>query len=187
MNPRERIIQKALLLFYQQGVNTTGINQIIAESRVAKASFYNHFPSKDDLIAQCIEEYCIMVQKIIKKIFNRSASFNDFINKWTDFLLTQSKEKNYNGCPVANIAFAIDCKDKKYKNKITQTHDTWIAEFSEIIKNARKNKEIKSSEPDQKLAQRFFHFYEGALTMWKMTGTTIYIEDLKSLYNKMLF
>lgn len=36
-------------LFYKQGYRATGINEVIQKSGVAKATFYSHFPSKDDL------------------------------------------------------------------------------------------------------------------------------------------
>lgn len=36
-------------LFYKQGYKATGINEVIEKSGVAKATFYSHFPSKDDL------------------------------------------------------------------------------------------------------------------------------------------
>lgn len=48
--PRERIVETALRLFYANGIRGVGIDRIIAESEVAKASFYRHFPSKDDLV-----------------------------------------------------------------------------------------------------------------------------------------
>jgi len=47
---RERIIRVASDLFYKQGYNSTGINQIIAESDIAIGSLYNHFSSKNDLL-----------------------------------------------------------------------------------------------------------------------------------------
>ncbi|HKI51576.1 MAG TPA: TetR/AcrR family transcriptional regulator [Geothermobacteraceae bacterium] len=47
--PRERILDTAADLFYHQGFRATGINEVIAKSGVAKATFYNHFPTKDDL------------------------------------------------------------------------------------------------------------------------------------------
>ena len=47
--PRERILETAQNLFIHQGFRSTGINQIIKEAKVARASFYDHFPSKDDL------------------------------------------------------------------------------------------------------------------------------------------
>jgi AcrR family transcriptional regulator len=47
---RQRILETADRLFYQQGVRAVGIDRIIAEAEVAKMSLYKHFPSKDDLI-----------------------------------------------------------------------------------------------------------------------------------------
>jgi AcrR family transcriptional regulator len=46
---QERIMNVASELFYKQGYRATGINQVIEKSGVAKATFYNHFPTKDDL------------------------------------------------------------------------------------------------------------------------------------------
>jgi len=48
--PASRVLQAADRLFYTQGYGATGVNQLIEEAGVAKASFYLHFPSKTDLI-----------------------------------------------------------------------------------------------------------------------------------------
>lgn len=48
-NPRARLLQAADRLFYAQGYSTTGINQILAEAGVAKASLYAHFGTKEEL------------------------------------------------------------------------------------------------------------------------------------------
>ena len=52
---RERILETAALLFYRQGIHAVGVDAIVAESGVAKMSFYRHFPSKDDLIRAVLE------------------------------------------------------------------------------------------------------------------------------------
>ena len=48
--PRERILRTAHDLFYRDGIRATGIDRVIAESGVAKVTFYRQFASKDDLI-----------------------------------------------------------------------------------------------------------------------------------------
>ncbi len=53
---RERILKTAHALFYQDGLRATGIDRIIAESGVAKLTFYRHFPSKDELIRTFLED-----------------------------------------------------------------------------------------------------------------------------------
>ena len=52
---RDRILATASRLFYQDGLRATGIDRIIAESGVAKMSFYRHFPSKADLVRAFLE------------------------------------------------------------------------------------------------------------------------------------
>ncbi len=52
---RDRILSVAGRLFYRDGFRAIGIDRVIAEAEVAKATFYKHFPSKDDLIVAWIE------------------------------------------------------------------------------------------------------------------------------------
>lgn len=51
---RDRILNVAGPLFYREGYRAIGIDRVIAEADVAKATFYKHFPSKDDLIVAWI-------------------------------------------------------------------------------------------------------------------------------------
>jgi AcrR family transcriptional regulator len=54
--PRDRILKVAGNLFYKEGYRAIGIDRVIAEADVAKATFYKHFPSKDDLIVAWIRQ-----------------------------------------------------------------------------------------------------------------------------------
>ncbi len=47
---RERILDTAFRLFYAHGPRGVGVDTVIAESGVAKATLYKHFPRKDDLV-----------------------------------------------------------------------------------------------------------------------------------------
>lgn len=52
---REKILRTAHDLFYRDGVRATGVDTLIQASGVAKATFYRHFPSKDDLVLAFLE------------------------------------------------------------------------------------------------------------------------------------
>ena len=52
---KQRIIETASDLFYQQGYNLTGINEVIKEAGVAKATLYHHFASKEELCLAYLE------------------------------------------------------------------------------------------------------------------------------------
>lgn len=47
---RDRLLTTAERLFYADGVRAVGVERILAESGVGRASFYRHFTSKDDLV-----------------------------------------------------------------------------------------------------------------------------------------
>jgi AcrR family transcriptional regulator len=52
---RERILAAASELFARDGVRASGVNAIIAASGVAKATFYRHFASKDEVVAAWLQ------------------------------------------------------------------------------------------------------------------------------------
>lgn len=54
-NPRQRILNASFELFAQRGIRDVGVDELITRSEVAKATFYNHFHSKDELALTYLE------------------------------------------------------------------------------------------------------------------------------------
>jgi AcrR family transcriptional regulator len=52
---RERLVAAAIELFYRQGFNAVGVDQIIAAAGVTKTTFYKHFDGKDDLMVAAVQ------------------------------------------------------------------------------------------------------------------------------------
>jgi AcrR family transcriptional regulator len=52
---RERLLAAANELFYTEGVHTVGIDRVIEQAGVAKASLYSTFGSKDELVGAYLE------------------------------------------------------------------------------------------------------------------------------------
>jgi AcrR family transcriptional regulator len=48
-NAKERILETASKLFHERGYSEVGINEIIEKAETAKASFYQHYSSKEVL------------------------------------------------------------------------------------------------------------------------------------------
>jgi len=55
-NTKQKILQAATELFDSRGINASGIDSIIAQSGIAKASLYKYFPSKNDLIIEYLQQ-----------------------------------------------------------------------------------------------------------------------------------
>jgi AcrR family transcriptional regulator len=52
---RERLVAKAVELFYRHGFGAVGIDQVIDSAGVTKTTFYKHFESKTDLMVAAVE------------------------------------------------------------------------------------------------------------------------------------
>jgi AcrR family transcriptional regulator len=53
---RRRILEAAYELFSRRGIRGVGVDELIERAGVAKATFYHHFPSKDDLALSFLEQ-----------------------------------------------------------------------------------------------------------------------------------
>ncbi|WP_214402351.1 TetR/AcrR family transcriptional regulator [Pseudonocardia lacus] len=47
---RERLLRTASALFYAEGIRAVGVDRVVEEAGVTRATFYRHFPGKDDLV-----------------------------------------------------------------------------------------------------------------------------------------
>ncbi|MGC4997116.1 TetR/AcrR family transcriptional regulator [Streptomyces sp. DT195] len=54
---RERILGASQQLFRAQGINRTGMDQLCEVAQVSKRTAYQHFPSKDDLVAEYLRRF----------------------------------------------------------------------------------------------------------------------------------
>jgi AcrR family transcriptional regulator len=100
--PQARILRTAARLFYQQGYHATGINQIIAEAGVAKATFYAHYPSKESLgsawLAQQHDAWVSWLSERVTPVADprqRLATLFDLLEVWL-------RNNDFRGCPFLN-------------------------------------------------------------------------------------
>jgi AcrR family transcriptional regulator len=54
---RERILSASQLLFRDQGINGTGMDQLCAVAQVSKRTAYQHFTGKDELVAEYLRRF----------------------------------------------------------------------------------------------------------------------------------
>ena len=177
---KERIIHTSMRLFYVQGIRSTGVNQIIAESNVAKASFYKYFPSKNDLVRKCIVEYDKYIKGKMISVVLDSISFPDFVKKWID-VIKEDYQVKYRGCPVAEAGFQLDSEDPEIMELVKSIFDGWINMITQFFEKMIKNQKLPSDIDVYQTSKRMVQLYEGASTMWRITNDMSYIDDLEFL------
>ena len=104
---RKRILNTARDLFYRNGYRATGINEIIKKSGVAKATFYDHFPSKESLALAYVK---IMNREETQLMENGIKGYPGPYEKLIglfEFLIPWSQERDFRGCAYLNMSSEI--------------------------------------------------------------------------------
>lgn len=102
---RDRILDTAFRLFYARGIRAVGVDLIIAESGVAKATFYKHFPAKDDLVLAYLEKVDgIWTGQLHAAAEAAGPDPADQLVGLFDALGTACRRDGYRGCAFINAA-----------------------------------------------------------------------------------
>ena len=102
---RERILETAFRLFYANGIRAVGVDRIIAESGVAKATFYKHFPAKDDLVVAYLDKVDGVWTGQLKAAAGAAgpAPADQLVGLF-DALRSACRRDGYRGCAFINAA-----------------------------------------------------------------------------------
>src|SRR4051794_29535443 len=105
---RQRILETADRLFYQDGVRAVGIDRIIAEAGVAKMTLYKHFPSKDDLILAVLEHREESVLEFFRSAMERHGKrAKTPLRAFFAALKAFFESPGFRGCPFQNAAVEL--------------------------------------------------------------------------------
>ena len=114
---KERIIETASDLFYNQGYNQTGINQIIDQAGVAKASMYQHFRSKEDIaVAYLIARHTMWMGKLAESVSKEKSPKRKVIGVF-DYLMAWLTAVNFRGCGWQNIITDLPTDHDKIRDQ----------------------------------------------------------------------
>ena len=102
---RQRILDTAFRLFYAHGIRGVGVDRIIAESGVAKATFYKHFPAKDDLVVAYLDKVDDTWTGQLRSAAAAAGTAPvDQLVGMFDALATVCRRDGYRGCAFINAA-----------------------------------------------------------------------------------
>jgi AcrR family transcriptional regulator len=99
---RERLLAAANELFYAEGVHTVGIDRVIEKAGVAKASLYNTFGSKDELVLAYLESRHARVAARVTSYLRRYATARERLLGVFEAQGEMFAEPGFQGCAFAS-------------------------------------------------------------------------------------
>jgi AcrR family transcriptional regulator len=101
---RERLLAAADELFYDEGVHTVGIDRVIERAGVAKASLYNTFGSKDELVQAYLERrQAVRRARLTERLASLNTPRERLLGVF-DVLSELAAVPSYRGCAFANAS-----------------------------------------------------------------------------------
>ena len=171
---RERIIETASRLFYENGYNLTGINEIIKEAGIAKASLYAHFRSKEALCIAYLQRKDERFRHALRAYLLEKNSGPDRVLGLYDFLLTFYETPDFSGCWCLNTISEVP----KDKTSIVEEIIAQKKAFQRmIVKLLEEN--VPGKDADS-LGRQLYLLYEGAISEAYLLGDDWPIREARS-------
>jgi len=104
LSARERLLAAANELFYAEGVHTVGIDRVIERAGVAKASLYNTFGSKDELVKAYLEGRHARMRDRVGRYLERSDAPRDKLLGVFEAQGELFAEPTFRGCAFASAS-----------------------------------------------------------------------------------
>ncbi len=131
---KRRILETANRLFYSDGIRSVGIDRLISESGVTKATFYKHYGSKDRLIVEYISQRHSRAREAVEELIREKDEPKRALQALIDQTVAEVVSPGFRGCAFINAA--TEFTDPLHAvRQIVSEHREWYAEtLSDLLK-----------------------------------------------------
>ncbi|WP_118972932.1 TetR/AcrR family transcriptional regulator [Taibaiella koreensis] len=178
----DKILDTAERLFYLQGYSNTGINQVIEEADIAKASLYKHFETKADLLVAYVQRTHERWFSRLEATLNKVADPKDKLLALFDHHIERQEIRQYGGCPFIKANDEAGMSDSRVLAAIQQAK----RHSKDLIKKLVAASGHKRILTDRELAEMIFIALEGAIAAASVFKGPAEIQTAKKIIQKLI-
>jgi AcrR family transcriptional regulator len=152
---RDRVLDTATRLFYTEGIHAVGVDRIVTEAGVTRATFYRHFPSKEELVRSYVEHWDAGVRAQVAAAFP-GLTAQRALELFVVRLGEEMCRPGFRGCPFINAAAEYPDPASPVARAIA-AHRAWLrGTFAQVLA------ESGAAGPEQK-AELLMLLRDGAM------------------------
>jgi AcrR family transcriptional regulator len=178
----DKILDTADKLFYKQGYSNTGINQIIEEADIAKASLYKHFETKTDLLIAYVQRTHELWFTRLEASVNKVTDPKEKILAIFDHHTQRQEIRQFGGCPFIKVNDEAGTDDPRFLKEIQATK----IHSKEFIKMLVENSDHKKVLSDEELAETIYVMLEGSIVTASVFKRADEIQSAKKIIEKLI-
>lgn len=127
---RARVLTTADRLFYDEGVRVVGVDRLIAESSVTKATFYKHFGAKDTLVLEYLAGRHDLEARELASLVKAHDGGRATLEAYLDVLVARLQSVSFRGSAFTNAASEFSDPTHPVRLAIAE-HREWLT--SEMV------------------------------------------------------
>ena len=167
LDAKSRILNTAMRLFNKQGVHHTGTEQLIAESDVAKMTFYKHFPTKSKLVCEFFKLKDQIWFDTLNSYIDQADGAENKILSLFDALEGWFSEPDYYGCPFVRGLSDFDASNDPEIAACVNKH---FSETTKLVSRLLTEMKVKSEEVNE-LTTKILTLITGAIVLAHATNS----------------
>lgn len=174
---RMRMINAALDLFHQQGVNATSIDQILAQSGTGKSQFTHYFKNKDGLVHATLQFLHEVIQSGQTPTGYDIKSWKDLEGWFQTYIDFQKSVNNERSCPIGTIGNDIS-NDQELLRQDVKFFLQWSrSQMARFFAEKKAAGEMSPSANPDALADFCISIMQGGMLLTKMKRDTDMFEN----------
>jgi len=178
----DKILDTAERLFYAQGYNNTGINQVIDEADIAKASLYKHFESKNDLMFAYLQRLHQRWFERLQMAIGKVENPRDKLLAIFDYHRERQQIREFGGCPFTKASVEAGMCDTRILHEVQQSKERLKGLIKQLVINA----DHKNILTDTELIETIFLMAEGGIAMGSVFKNETDLQAAKKIIEKLI-
>ncbi|MEV0800680.1 TetR/AcrR family transcriptional regulator [Kribbella sp. NPDC050281] len=135
---RSRLLGTATELFYAEGLHAVGVDRVIAEAQVTRATLYRHFPSKDDLIVTYLVQADEAIRTQVDAARAHGADPDDIIRAVGRTITDDIQRLGFRGCAFLNAAAEYPDPTHPVHQAVLRHRQWFLATLTELFSGTGK-------------------------------------------------
>lgn len=129
--PRERLLRTATRLFYEEGIHGVGVDRVIAEAGVTRATMYRHFAGKEGLVVAYLEHEDAALRQLFAAAAEHAATTGaspaDLLALVIEGVADDATRLHTRGCPFINASAEFPDSAGAVR-QVVRRHRDWFRE-----------------------------------------------------------
>lgn len=133
---RTRLLGTATQIFYTEGINSVGIDRIISEANVTRATMYRHFSGKEQLVTAYLVEASAAMRERVNALVAESNSAADAIRAIADDIAGSIGSAHFRGCAFLNAAAEFPTAGHPVRDAVIAHRSWFLATMTDLFEQA---------------------------------------------------